>query len=176
MKASPKVHIYNLFRSPLKFKKLSEKQAEEALLSLYYAWENWCWERIKHGKAPVTHSTCWFPLSLSYWESHLQGAITQGLTDTWLQVHALLTLPCIPDVLTLAGWTLFWMVALWSVGIQTLLKSFAYPDPRCLWTAKSHIVTRFIAYTFSEFEMASDLREICHPIARWFKSFQPRIP
>lgn len=86
------------------------------------------------------------------------------------------TLPCFPDVLTLVGRTLFCMVDLWSVGIQTLLKSFAYPDPRCLWNARSLIVTRFNAHTFSEFQMASDLHEICHPIARWFKSFQPRTP
>lgn len=33
-----------------------------------------------------------------------------------------------------------------------------------------------IAHTSAEFEMASDLYKISHPISRWFRSLQPRTP
>lgn len=69
------------------------------------------------------------------------------------------------------------LLVIWEV--QTLLRPFAYPGTICLWKAGSLVLARVlssllssIAHAFSEFEMASDVHEIFHPIARWFWSYR----
>lgn len=148
------------------------------------------------------HSRCSFlyHYSTEKRQSHFQGAkclLAQGLTHLAPGSCSAHPTAACPDVIILNwenaflnGRSLRYRSLLVVCGRSNPPHILCLPWPKMsveckvLWNARSlapagtllSLLWQFVAHTFSEFEMASDLHEICHPIARWFKSLQPRTP